>query len=186
MAQGVLSFQYEAEKSGGGMTALAGLGVYFDLVRVSGLGGAVRRQRGLVGDDGAGAQPKRGDEALGSGAELGGETDESATLRPDQTPWPGSSALATPDRAAFRRSPRAGSAAGGAAGHPGAGARPERLSPRRPFDAPFPLPSVYLRAGPAARRWRPSIETRSRCGKDDIDPRQGHSSHRRRQQALSA
>ncbi len=52
MAQGVLSFQYEAEKSGGGMTALAGLGVYFDLVRVSGPAGAVRRHVRAAGDQG--------------------------------------------------------------------------------------------------------------------------------------
>ena len=52
MAQGVLSFQYEAEKSGGGMTALAGLGVYFDLVRVCGLAGAVRRHVRAAGDQG--------------------------------------------------------------------------------------------------------------------------------------
>ena len=52
MAQGVLSFQYEAARSGGGMTALAGLGVYLDLIRVSGLPAAVRRQVKAAGGQG--------------------------------------------------------------------------------------------------------------------------------------
>ena len=37
MAQGVLPFKYEAEKKTTGMTALAGLPVYPDLTKVTGL-----------------------------------------------------------------------------------------------------------------------------------------------------
>ena len=44
MAQGVLPFQYEAEKCSGGLTGFAGLGVYLELIGVSGLAAAVRRQ----------------------------------------------------------------------------------------------------------------------------------------------
>lgn len=42
MAQGVLSYKYEEEKGGTGMTALAGLPVYLDLASVLGLGDHIR------------------------------------------------------------------------------------------------------------------------------------------------
>ena len=40
MAQGVLPYKYEKEKTAGGMTSLAGLPVYPDLASVLNLGGA--------------------------------------------------------------------------------------------------------------------------------------------------
>ncbi len=43
LAQGVLGYQYEAERSVGGLTSLAGLPLYLDLVRSSGLASAIRR-----------------------------------------------------------------------------------------------------------------------------------------------
>jgi hypothetical protein len=43
MAQGILPFQYEIEKSPSGMTALAGLPAYLDLALVSGLTKSIRR-----------------------------------------------------------------------------------------------------------------------------------------------
>jgi hypothetical protein len=43
MAQGQLPFQYEEDRRGLGMTALAGLPVYLDLAEVVGLGGAIER-----------------------------------------------------------------------------------------------------------------------------------------------
>jgi hypothetical protein len=43
MAQGQLPFQYEEERRGSGMTALAGLPVYLDLAQVVGLSGAIGR-----------------------------------------------------------------------------------------------------------------------------------------------
>lgn len=43
MPQGVLGFQYEADKSGAGSTALAGLPVYLDLAQVLGLRSSVER-----------------------------------------------------------------------------------------------------------------------------------------------
>jgi hypothetical protein len=43
MAQGVLGFQYEAEKCSSGLTGCAGLPVYLELIRVSGLPAAIRR-----------------------------------------------------------------------------------------------------------------------------------------------
>ena len=39
VAQGVLDFQYEADSSHHGLTSLAGLPVYFELLKASGLGG---------------------------------------------------------------------------------------------------------------------------------------------------
>jgi len=52
MAQGALPFHYEAERSNEGLTALAGLGVYLDLIKVSGLADAVRRHVGVAGEQG--------------------------------------------------------------------------------------------------------------------------------------
>jgi hypothetical protein len=50
MPQGVLPFQYEVEKTPGGMTALAGLPLYLDLAHVMGLrrliGAHVRARHG--------------------------------------------------------------------------------------------------------------------------------------------
>ena len=43
MAQGVLPFQYEAETCTAGLTGFAGLGVYLDLIEISGLAAAVRK-----------------------------------------------------------------------------------------------------------------------------------------------
>jgi hypothetical protein len=42
MAQGILAYKYEEEKTGAGMTALAGLPVYLDLASVLGLGDHIR------------------------------------------------------------------------------------------------------------------------------------------------
>ena len=43
MPQGALPFQYAEERSSTGMTSMAGLGVYLDMMEVSGLGESVRR-----------------------------------------------------------------------------------------------------------------------------------------------
>ncbi len=42
--QGVLGFQYEADRSGGGLTSLAGLPLYLDLIGAIGLGTAIRQR----------------------------------------------------------------------------------------------------------------------------------------------
>ena len=47
MRQGVLSFQYAAEKSTTGMTALSGLMTYLELMQVAGLRSSVERHVGL-------------------------------------------------------------------------------------------------------------------------------------------
>ena len=52
MAQGVLGFQYEAAPGSGGLTGFAGLGVYLDLIQVSGLAAAVRRHLRVAGRQG--------------------------------------------------------------------------------------------------------------------------------------
>ncbi len=52
MSQGRLSFQYEAETKGLGPTGLAGLGLYFDLMRAMDLGSAVRRHLDVAGERG--------------------------------------------------------------------------------------------------------------------------------------
>src|SRR5690625_1228631 len=52
MAQGLLPFQYEAESSSGGVTALGGLPLYLDLIKASGLADAVRRHLRVAGDQG--------------------------------------------------------------------------------------------------------------------------------------
>ena len=52
MPQGVLPFQYEAERSAGGVTALGGLPLYLDLIKASGLADAVRRHLRVAGDQG--------------------------------------------------------------------------------------------------------------------------------------
>ena len=43
MAQGLLDFQYEVDSSSHGLTSLAGLPLYLDLIKASGLGAAVQR-----------------------------------------------------------------------------------------------------------------------------------------------
>lgn len=52
LPQGVLGFQYEAERSNHGLTALGGLPVYLDLIEKSGLAGAIRQHVRLAGTQG--------------------------------------------------------------------------------------------------------------------------------------
>ena len=52
LAQGVLGFQYEAEGSSAGLTSLAGLPLYLDLIQASGLGEAIRRHVRVAGSQG--------------------------------------------------------------------------------------------------------------------------------------
>ena len=52
LAQGVLDFQYESDSSRNGLTSLAGLAVYLDLVKASGLGAAIQRHVGVAGSQG--------------------------------------------------------------------------------------------------------------------------------------
>ena len=49
MPQGVLPFQYAAERISTGMTAMAGLGVYLDMMAAAGLWESVRRHVGIKG-----------------------------------------------------------------------------------------------------------------------------------------
>lgn len=44
MAQGILGFKYEEEKHDTGVTGLAGLPVYLDLMQAMGLSGLIGRQ----------------------------------------------------------------------------------------------------------------------------------------------
>ena len=52
VAQGVLDFQFEADSSHHGLTSLAGLPVYFELIKASGLGEAIRRHVRAAGGQG--------------------------------------------------------------------------------------------------------------------------------------
>lgn len=52
MPQGVLPFQYAAEKTGSGMTALAGLPLYVELAEVAGLPASIRRHLRVAGRQG--------------------------------------------------------------------------------------------------------------------------------------
>ena len=52
LPQGVLGFQYEAECAHGGLTSLAGLPLYLDLVHSSGLAAAIHRQVQVAGRQG--------------------------------------------------------------------------------------------------------------------------------------
>src|ERR1039458_5564772 len=52
LAQGALGFQYEAERSHGGLTSLAGLPLYLDLVHSIGLASAIRRHVQVAGRQG--------------------------------------------------------------------------------------------------------------------------------------
>jgi hypothetical protein len=52
MSQGVLPYQYQASPRGCGLTALAGLPLYLDLIKASGLGAAVRAHLAVSGRQG--------------------------------------------------------------------------------------------------------------------------------------
>ena len=52
MAQGLLDFQYEAESSTHGLTSFAGLPLYFELIKASGLAAAIRRHLRAAGGQG--------------------------------------------------------------------------------------------------------------------------------------
>src|SRR5260221_1836728 len=52
VAQGLLDFQYESDLSRHGLTSLAGLPVYIDLIKVSGLGAAIGRHVRAAGGQG--------------------------------------------------------------------------------------------------------------------------------------
>ncbi len=52
VAQGVLDFQYEADSSTHGLTSLTGLPLYFELIKTSGLGEAIRRHVRAAGRQG--------------------------------------------------------------------------------------------------------------------------------------
>src|SRR5712691_7458344 len=52
LAQGLLDFQYESDSSSHGLTSLAGLPVYLDLIKASGLGAAIQRHVRAAGDQG--------------------------------------------------------------------------------------------------------------------------------------
>ena len=52
LARGLLDFQYESDSSRQGLTSLAGLPVYIDLIKAIGLGAAIRRHVGAAGVQG--------------------------------------------------------------------------------------------------------------------------------------
>ncbi len=52
VAQGLLDFQYEADSSSHGLTSLAGLPLYLDLIKACGLGGAIQRHVRAAGGQG--------------------------------------------------------------------------------------------------------------------------------------
>jgi hypothetical protein len=52
LPQGVLGFQYQADRSSGGLTALAGLPLYLDLIEATGLGAAIRQHVHVAGSQG--------------------------------------------------------------------------------------------------------------------------------------
>jgi hypothetical protein len=52
LAQGLLDFQYESDSSSRGLTSLAGLPVYIDLIQASGLGAAIRQHVHAAGGQG--------------------------------------------------------------------------------------------------------------------------------------
>ena len=52
LPQGVLGFQYEADRSSGGLTSRAGLPLYLDLVEAIGLGAAIRQHMHVAGSQG--------------------------------------------------------------------------------------------------------------------------------------
>src|SRR6202051_3310327 len=52
VSQGVLGFQYESDSANTGLTSLAGLPLYLDLIHASGLGAAIRDQVRVAGCQG--------------------------------------------------------------------------------------------------------------------------------------
>ena len=52
LPQGVLGFQYEADHSSGGLTSLAGLPLYLELIHASGLGAAICQRVRVAGTQG--------------------------------------------------------------------------------------------------------------------------------------
>jgi len=52
LPQGVLGFQYQADRSSGGLTSLAGLPLYLDLIEAIGLGAAIRQNVRVAGAQG--------------------------------------------------------------------------------------------------------------------------------------
>jgi hypothetical protein len=52
LPQGVLGFQYEADRSSGGLTSLAGLPLYLDLIEAIGLGAVIRQHVHVAGAQG--------------------------------------------------------------------------------------------------------------------------------------
>ncbi len=52
LAQGLLDFQYEVDSSSDGLTSLAGLPLYLDLIKASGLGAAIQRHVRAAGRQG--------------------------------------------------------------------------------------------------------------------------------------
>jgi len=52
LAQGLLGFQYEQDRSSGGLTSLAGLPLYLDLTQASGLGATIRQYVNIAGTQG--------------------------------------------------------------------------------------------------------------------------------------
>lgn len=52
LPQGVLGFQYEADRSSGGLTSLAGLPLYLELIEALGLGAAIREHVQVAGSQG--------------------------------------------------------------------------------------------------------------------------------------
>jgi len=52
LPQGVLGFQYESDSSNNGLTSLAGLPLYLDLIQASGLGAAIHRHVRVAGRQG--------------------------------------------------------------------------------------------------------------------------------------
>jgi hypothetical protein len=52
VAQGLLGFQYETERSSGGLTSLAGLPMYLELIVACGLAAAIRQHVHVAGEQG--------------------------------------------------------------------------------------------------------------------------------------
>ena len=52
LPQGVLGFQYAADRSSSGLTSLAGLPLYLDLIEAIGLGAAIRQHVHVAGSQG--------------------------------------------------------------------------------------------------------------------------------------
>ena len=52
VSQGLLGFQYEQERCSGGLTSLAGLPLYLELIVACGLAGAIRQHVHVAGEQG--------------------------------------------------------------------------------------------------------------------------------------